>query len=109
MYPEGFHPIGLELKPDYSGPSEHIPRSVAGVKYYFVDFGISVHIPENIDSRLVTGFLGRDREPPELANQNPRDPLKYDPFKLDVFIIGNMFKHEFYEVRIYSNASRCLN
>ena len=108
MYPEGFHPIGLEFKPDYSDAAEYTSRSAAGVKYYFIDFGISVHITSDMDSKLVTGFLGRDREPPEIANQDPNNPSKYDPFKLDIFIIGNMFKHEFHEVRIYSSASSCL-
>lgn len=91
MYPEGFHPVGLNFKPDRSGYAKHTSRSAAPVKYYFVDFGISVHIPESMSSKLVTGFLGRDRDPPELSNEIP-----YDPFKLDIFIIGNMLKLEFY-------------
>ncbi|KAI0369568.1 hypothetical protein BV20DRAFT_1053161 [Pilatotrama ljubarskyi] len=35
--------------------------------------------------RLVTGKLGLDRQPPELS-----DDVPYDPFKLDVFLIGNL-------------------
>ena len=102
MYPEGFHPVGLEFNPDHSGYAKHISRSAVGVKYYFVDFGISVYVPESMSSKLVTGFLGRDRDPPELSNEVP-----YDPFKLDVFIIGNMLKDEFYTVRVHSNGG-CL-
>jgi hypothetical protein len=104
MYPEGFHPIGLEFKPDYSGVAEYTSRSATGVKYYFVDFGISVHIPDNVDSNLVTGDLGRDRDPPELAIHRP-----YDPFKLDIFIIGNMLIKEFYKVRLQYSAGRYIN
>ena len=104
MYPEGFHPVGLYFTPDRSKYSKYIPRSKVGVKYYFVDFGISVHIPENVHSKLVTGFLGRDRDPPELSEEVP-----YDPFKLDIFIIGNMFEHEFSMVRIYFSAGRCFH
>ena len=89
MYPEGFHPVKTSYKRDYSGPADYIPRSVAGVRYYFTDFGISVHMPEE-DRTLVTGSLGRDQQPPELSETFP-----YDPFKLDIFIIGNMMKQEF--------------
>ena len=94
MFPEGFHPIHLRYKRDYSGWADYIPRSTAGVKYYFVDFGISSYIPED-DERFVVGNFGRDREPPELSATDP-----YDPFKLDIFIIGNMLRQDFYEVMI---------
>ncbi|KAF9649332.1 kinase-like protein, partial [Thelephora ganbajun] len=90
MYPEGFHPVNYWFKRDYSGWATHIPRSVAGVRYYFADFGISVRIPEEEPQKFVTGTLGRDQEPPELS-----DTVPYDPFKLDIFIIGNMLRQEF--------------
>lgn len=97
MYPEGFHPIALRRNPDYSGFAKYISRTaVGGVKYYFIDFGISVYIPENLRPQMVTGLLGRDRDPPELSDTQP-----YDPFKLDIFIIGNMLKREFQEVSVF--------
>ena len=93
MFPDGFHPISLRRTPDYSGVAKYKSRSTAGAKYYYVDFGISVHIPEALRPKLVTGVLGRDQDPPELSETVP-----YDPFKLDIFIIGNMLKQEFYQV-----------
>ena len=93
MYPEGFHPIALRRTPDYSGIAKYSSRTASGAKYYYVDFGISVHIPEALRPKLVTGTLGRDQDPPELSATVP-----YDPFKLDIFIIGNMFKREFHRV-----------
>ena len=104
MYPEGFHPIAIDYKPDYSGSAKHTSRSAGAVKYFFIDFGISVHIPENLRPKLVTGFLGRDRDPPELSDEVP-----YDPFKLDIFIIGNMLKRDFYMVGICSGVDWFLN
>jgi len=98
MYPEGFHPIRTMYKADYSGYATAIPRSTAGVKYYFIDFGISVHIPEDVSPKLVTGRLGRDQTPPELSKSTKNQ--SYDPFKLDVYILGNMFKRELTDVRI---------
>lgn len=93
LYPKGFHPVANNFLPDASDYAPHISRSQALVKYYYIDFGISVQIPPESPSKLVTGRLGRDRDPPELASNNP-----YDPFKLDVFIIGNLFRTEFLEV-----------
>lgn len=100
MYPEGFHPVEPEYKPDYSGFAKHTSRTVAKVKYYFIDFGISVYIPENLRPQMVTGFLGRDRDPPELSKGKD-----YDPFKLDIFIIGNMLRREFQTVSIYAGIN----
>ena len=93
MYPEGFHPVDMDRTPDCSSHAVHLTRAIAGVKYYFVDFGISVHTSEADSPMLVTGSYGRDQDPPELS-----DDVPYDPFKLDVFIIGNMFNREFCEV-----------
>ena len=95
MYPEGFHPIKIMHKPDYSGWATYVPRSIAGVRYYFAEFGISVHIPEEDRPGSVTGNLGRDQDPPELSATIP-----YDPFKLDIFIIGNMLEQELYKAII---------
>lgn len=95
MYPEGFHPVTLTMTPDYSALAKYTSRASVGVKYYYVDFGISVYIPEAVGPKLVTGILGRDQDPPELSGDDP-----YDPFKLDIFIIGNMFAREFYRVSV---------
>ena len=95
MYPEGYHPTQHAYKRDYSGIATYLPRSAVGVKYYFADFGISVHAPDRSRPTLVTGDLGRDRHPPELSAT-----VAYDPFKLDIFIIGNMLKNEFCDVII---------
>jgi len=90
MYPEGFHPAQTAYKHDYSGFANYLPRSVVGVRYYFADFGISVDMSDTDHPGLVTGSSGRDQDPPELSPTVP-----YDPFKLDIFIVGNMFKQEF--------------
>jgi len=95
MYPEGFHPVAIDIAADYSGIAKYTSRTIGGAKYYYADFGISVYIPEAVSPKLVTGILGRDRDPPESLRKRP-----YDPFKLDIFIIGNMFRQEFYQVGV---------
>lgn len=97
MYPEGFHPIRLRRTPDRSRAAVCTSRTVAGVRYYFVDFGISSYLPDTNSPRLVIGSLGRDQDPPELS-----DTVPYNPFQLDIFIIGNMLKREFYQVGFFS-------
>lgn len=67
-------------------------RGLIRVRYYYVDFGMSTRFLPG-EPRLVTGQLGRDREAPELS-----DTVPYDPFKVDVFIIGNLLRQEFHEV-----------
>lgn len=96
MYPEGFHPIRISHTPDRLRTADYTSRTVAGVKYYFVDFGISCYLPDTSSPRLVTGSNGRDRDPPELS-----DTVPYDPFKLDIFIIGNMLRQEFCQVGVF--------
>ena len=94
MYPLGFHPVRDRFLNDVSTPAPVIPRSELGVKYYFVDFGISSYFPPGSQRELVLGTAGRDQDVPELSDEVP-----YDPFKVDIFTIGNVFRQTFYEVR----------
>jgi len=97
MFPRGFHPVrDVFLPHDISIPAPMIPRLNAGVKYYFVDYGISSYFPQGTERQLVLGIAGRDRNVPELSNEVP-----YDPFKVDVFTIGNVLRREF--VAKYTN------
>ena len=88
MFPEGYHPIQLRYTPDLSRRTPMIPRIGVWppVKYYFVDFGISSQRIQDEHPFLVLGDLGIDRDVPELSRTVP-----YDPFKVDIFIAGNMF------------------
>ncbi|KAH9026729.1 hypothetical protein EDB85DRAFT_160581 [Lactarius pseudohatsudake] len=98
MFPRGFHPVrDVFLPNDLSAPAPVIPRLDVEVKYYFVDYRISSYFPEG-ERQLVFGFAGRDREVPELSDEVP-----YDPFKVDIFTIGNVMRREF--VGNYSNLS----
>ena len=93
MFPRGFHPVKDLLLHDASTPAPFIPRRDAGVKYHFVDYGISSYFPTDSEPHLVLGLDGRDRDVPELSDEVP-----YDPFKVDIFTIGNVLRHEFCNV-----------
>ncbi|KAL5492963.1 hypothetical protein ACEPAI_4411 [Sanghuangporus weigelae] len=93
LYPKGFHPCLpiLDAKGKMARPRRR--RDTRGVKYYFTDFGISSRFASAEEIRLVTGQDGLDREVPELRQYDP-----YDPFSVDVFILGNLFRKELTDV-----------
>lgn len=103
-YPRGFNPVLRNCLPGsrerarpYSRMSEPAP-----VKYHFTDFSRSVRIPAEAKGagRLALGTVGGDREVPELSNDIP-----YDPCKVDVFILGNVFRRRISDVsRICTNV-----
>lgn len=98
MFPRGFHPVRDSFLPhDLSTPAPVIPRMDVGVKYYFVDYGISSYFPEGTERQLVLGLDGRDRDVPELSAEVP-----YDPFKVDIFTIGNVLRRELVAVSFSS-------
>lgn len=96
---------GLSLTNSFStsitmDSTEALSRSCAGVTYYYIDFGTSSYFhPSRSTSpsrpRLVLGTGGRDDEAPELSATVP-----YDPFKVDIFTLGNLFRRQFYDVRL---------
>jgi len=90
MYPKGFHPTLSSHLADGFTPAPVIPRTQARVRYYFIDYGISSYFPPGQPRGLVTGTLGRDQDVPELS-----DTVPYDPFAVDIFIIGNLFRQHF--------------
>ncbi|KIP02951.1 hypothetical protein PHLGIDRAFT_37667 [Phlebiopsis gigantea 11061_1 CR5-6] len=98
LFPEGFHPVNLNDLPDSSDEAPVLPRANRSVNFYYVDFGISVHIPNDSANQLVVGDDGRDQDVPELSTDVP-----YDPFKVDIFILGNLLREEF-EVK-FTNLS----
>ena len=93
MYPLGFHPVHDIFLDDVTTFAPMIPRLKAGVKYYFVDYGISSYFPVGSQRELVLGIAGRDQDVPELSNSVP-----YDPFKVDIFTVGNVLRGEIQNV-----------
>lgn len=96
MYPEGFHPASPSRRIEDSRPAPYRNRAdvISSVVYYFTDFGISTYFKDPTKPRLVTGKDCQDKEVPELS-----DIIPYDPFKTDVFILGNLYKTTFTNVR----------
>ena len=100
MYPLGFHPVRTIFLADGRTYAPMVPRLEAGVKYYFVDYGISSYFPAGSKHELVLGTAGRDQDVPELSNKVP-----YDPFKVDIFTIGNVLRGELQAVGSHSSVN----
>ncbi|KLO08592.1 hypothetical protein SCHPADRAFT_908516 [Schizopora paradoxa] len=89
LYPKGFHPSRK-----FRSPSAQ--RFVRGryrlhappVVYYFVDFGLSTKY-EGDGPYRAWGIDGQDRDAPELQELGRGF---YDPFALDIFTLGNVYK-----------------
>ena len=86
MFPHGFHPVKDTLLYDLRTPAPTIPRRDVGVKYYFVDYGISSYFPTGSGPYLVLGRDGRDQD-------------------VDIFTIGNVLRSEFCNVSFSSSDS----
>ncbi|RPD57198.1 hypothetical protein L226DRAFT_113083 [Lentinus tigrinus ALCF2SS1-7] len=89
LYPEGHHPVRLNYSPDAVHEIRPLSRSSCGVRYYFIDFGLSTRFKEG-ESSLVLGRAGRDKQIPELSSDVP-----YDAYQADVFALGNLYYKEF--------------
>jgi hypothetical protein len=93
MYPHGWHPVHPHRSRNAAGMAQHWDRIDVGVKYFFIDFGLSSCFAPG-QQRLVYDILGRERRPPELQGDIP-----YDPFRIDVAIMGYlMISHARYFV-----------
>ncbi|KAI0365099.1 kinase-like protein [Pilatotrama ljubarskyi] len=89
LYPDGYHPVRLDYSPDALREVTPSPRIGRSIKYYYIDFGLAVHIPRG-GSPYVVGDVGRDTDVPELSHDVP-----YDAFKVDIFALGNLFSKQF--------------
>lgn len=94
LFPEGHHPVRLDYAPDGLFQIQPLNRQDHPVKYYFIDFGLSSRF-EPHDIPLVVGTKGRDKEPPELSDTEP-----YNPFPLDIYILGDVYLQEFVQVSL---------
>ena len=118
LIPEGFHPQKHEKTPDLSRKVKAMRRCdlKEPVRYYFIDFGISSWFrdPDSAEDnvsegqksankalrRLVKGNICQDKFPPELNSRKP-----YDPFLLDICILGDVMTKAFIDVSAYQRRS----
>ncbi|KAI9063466.1 hypothetical protein FKP32DRAFT_1572015 [Trametes sanguinea] len=90
LFPLGHHAMahyGIPHEP--KKPAPVLSRRSTPLKYYYVDFGISTQYAPGEQRAPVLGSARLDQDVPELS-----DTVPYDPFMVDIFILGNMFRKE---------------
>ncbi|EJD38708.1 hypothetical protein AURDEDRAFT_71855 [Auricularia subglabra TFB-10046 SS5] len=91
------HPWYYDMSEDMQTSYIPLPRCMCKFRYYFIDFGVSSR-HEGPGPHLVTGTICRDDTAPELS-----DTMPYDPFKLDIYLLGNHFLQQY--ANKYSNLA----
>lgn len=94
LYPRGFHPSDQMISPSARGDTKPYRRREVGyVRYYIIDFGLSLCYDDSDMPHLTYGRDGQDQEVPELHTGE-----RYDPFKVDIYTVGNQFQKTFLDV-----------
>ncbi|KZT41053.1 hypothetical protein SISSUDRAFT_982509 [Sistotremastrum suecicum HHB10207 ss-3] len=101
LYPKGFHPLqpssytpdpnSPQLVPSYSVSS----RTLAPVKFYFIDFGESFMFESYKKRHYISGSVGHYPDLPEFP-----DDRYYDPFPVDIRALGETLRRGFSSVDI---------
>ncbi|PPQ84370.1 hypothetical protein CVT24_009456, partial [Panaeolus cyanescens] len=93
MYPNGFHPIYREL--DYEHRDFAVPytRTECPARYLLIDFGLSIHFPDDVTERLAIPARGNDHSVPEFQDKAMMDK-PYDPFPIIMLVMrsGNILQ-----------------
>ncbi|KAF8178269.1 kinase-like domain-containing protein, partial [Pholiota molesta] len=89
LVPNGdFYFFRPRMKEDWTGPVKSVERrSVAPLKYYFIDFETSRQYSPDDQNPLCVGICGQARNVPEMSETVP-----YNPFKLDVYQLGTTLR-----------------
>ena len=114
LFPKGFHPDRPELSADGISKVKYVQRRSLKTypRYYFIDFGISTWFrgPEPDGSRpgwelwphrLVLGTMCQDSTVPEMSDVDP-----YDPFAVDVYLIGSVIRRHLIDVSFQCNSAQ---
>ncbi|KAF5388385.1 hypothetical protein D9615_000860 [Tricholomella constricta] len=91
ILPSGWHFVAHHCTPDGVTEISPLARIDRPVRYIIIDFDCSARLSPG-QPHLIRFFGGRDGEPPEYKSRDP-----YDPFKIDVFTLGNVFYKDFYQ------------
>ena len=94
LYTAPVHPWKTWMRRDWTGPARPpSTRTENPVKYYFIDFGISSSYASFKQRERIWGTACQDGTVPEFQVVD-----LYDPFKVDLYTLGNVFKQIFLEV-----------
>lgn len=118
LFPQGFHGA-FNMNPTHRVSEDSLPHLTrlscpTPVKYYYIDFGHAVRFNSEEERRKVPWRMGRGGGSkkrgmlPELRGAGEGGgegggegkEVLYDPFMGDVYALGSLFDHFFYQVRL---------
>lgn len=94
IYPESFHPQATRMDPTNKRHAKQGSRTKTPVKYFLIDFGISVKFSPDDKNPSALPIRGGDKSVPEM--QDCTGPL--NPFPTDVYYLGNMIREDILRV-----------
>lgn len=95
LIPRGFHPQRAYSEDGVTSKLQWKSRtSVAPMKYYIIDFGLSSWFRNPKADTRTRGKYGQDKTVPEF-----QDPKPHDTFKVDVYQLGNVI-NDLLKVRV---------
>jgi len=100
LYDVPVHPASPEMRRDWSGPAAAHTRTERSVSYLYIDFALTERYTEASPRRST--WYGGDRTVPEFV-QGDAD---CDPFAVDVYRLGNVFRESITMGSDYSKKYR---
>ena len=107
LFPQGFHPIQDDCLPDGVTPARPLQRKHTRVNYYITNFKSAARFPAPYDpekppmleaDRDILRGLAHGTMPPELRDAQRGVRVQYDPYMLDVWLLGKALDRMFTEV-----------
>ncbi|TRM61240.1 kinase-like domain-containing protein [Schizophyllum amplum] len=101
LYHIPFHPLEQGMRRDFKGDSSPAhTRSEKPVKYYIIDFGLSIRYDTVDPPPMEYPVLGGDKLVPEFVGDDPSERYSglsklYDPFPTDVYCLGSWIRQDF--------------
>ena len=96
LYTIPYHPIEQTKRRDVKGlAAASYTRTQRPVKYYIIDFGLSVRYDTLDPPPVEIPVLGGDKTVPEFKDYR----RLHDPFPTDIYYLGNMMRECFIQVR----------
>lgn len=106
LYSKGlWHPRAPRMTRDFSRVAKHVSRTERPVRYFYIDFGLSrKYNPVDGPPRELP-ILGGDKSAPEFQEDGYN--VASDPFRTDVYYLGNLFRITFLNVRRPALTNYC--
>lgn len=105
LFPDGFHPVALNKDRYLKGKAKHFSRTERPPKYYVADLGRSRYYDPVKGQPLDLPVLGADKSVPEFQGEGYN--ALHDPFRTDIYYLGNLLREDFLEVTILQCQVNC--